>query len=234
MDREALAHCSSWVCKESDMTEWLNWTELNWRFMEVLYTEYLLFLISGFPGGANGKEPACQCRRHKRYWFHPWVRKIPWKGAQLPTPVFLPGEPQDRGAWRAATSIGSQWGRTWLKWLSTHGFLILHGKNWLTLLRTFIFLFLLLHLRDFSLGLVKALEIMCLCISLKVFDYLDLKIFFYFVNHIWVLIWFLLLNTWNVHFGSSLAYAYCTFIEHVRVSYVNFPEFKSNGHLEKY
>ena len=22
--------CDSWGCKESDMTEWLNWTELNW------------------------------------------------------------------------------------------------------------------------------------------------------------------------------------------------------------
>ena len=28
MDREALAWCSPWGCKESDMTEWLNWTEL--------------------------------------------------------------------------------------------------------------------------------------------------------------------------------------------------------------
>ena len=26
-----LACCSSWGRKESDMTEWLNWTELNWR-----------------------------------------------------------------------------------------------------------------------------------------------------------------------------------------------------------
>ena len=25
-----LACCDSWGCKESDMTEWLNWTELNW------------------------------------------------------------------------------------------------------------------------------------------------------------------------------------------------------------
>ena len=27
-----LVCCSSWGCKESDMTEWLNWTELNWRW----------------------------------------------------------------------------------------------------------------------------------------------------------------------------------------------------------
>ena len=28
-----LACCDSWVRKESDMTEWLNWTELNWIFL---------------------------------------------------------------------------------------------------------------------------------------------------------------------------------------------------------
>ena len=26
----SLACCNSWGCKESDTTEWLNWTELNW------------------------------------------------------------------------------------------------------------------------------------------------------------------------------------------------------------
>ena len=33
---------------------------------------YLDTLIKGFPGGANGKEPTCQCRRPKRHWFDPW------------------------------------------------------------------------------------------------------------------------------------------------------------------
>ena len=45
----------------------------------------------GFPGGASGKEPACQCRRYKRRGFNPWVRKSPWRRARQPTPVFLPG-----------------------------------------------------------------------------------------------------------------------------------------------
>ena len=31
----------------------------------------------GFPGGASGKESPCQCRRHKRRGFDPWVGKIP-------------------------------------------------------------------------------------------------------------------------------------------------------------
>ena len=29
--------------------------------------------------GASGKEPACQCKRHKRLGFDPWVKKIPWR-----------------------------------------------------------------------------------------------------------------------------------------------------------
>ena len=32
-------------------------------------------------GGASGKEPAGQCRRHKRRKFNPWVRKMPWSWA---------------------------------------------------------------------------------------------------------------------------------------------------------
>ena len=46
----------------------------------------------GLPGGANGKEAACQCRRHKRPGFDSWVGKIPWRWAWPPTPVLLPGE----------------------------------------------------------------------------------------------------------------------------------------------
>ena len=39
-----------------------------------------------------GKEPACHCRRRKRCGFDPWVKKMPWRRAWQPTPVFLPGE----------------------------------------------------------------------------------------------------------------------------------------------
>ena len=40
----------------------------------------------------SGKEAACQSERCKRLGFDPWVRKIPWRRAWQPTPVFLPGE----------------------------------------------------------------------------------------------------------------------------------------------
>ena len=49
-------------------------------------------LSMDFPGGTSGKEPACQCRRHKRLRFDPWVGKIPWRRVWQPTPIFLPGE----------------------------------------------------------------------------------------------------------------------------------------------
>ena len=36
-------------------------------------------LSKGFANGISGEEPTCQCRRHKRCGFHPWVGKIPWR-----------------------------------------------------------------------------------------------------------------------------------------------------------
>ena len=57
--------------------------------------------------GSAGKEPACQCRRHKRCGFHLWVGKIPWRRKWRPTPVFLPGT--SRG--RRSLESSSPWGR---------------------------------------------------------------------------------------------------------------------------
>ena len=50
------------------------------------------------PRWLSSEESACQCRRGR---FDPWVRKTPWRRKWQPTPVFLPGESTDRGAWRA-------------------------------------------------------------------------------------------------------------------------------------
>ena len=35
------------------------------------------------------QESTCQCRRHRRHSFRPWVRKIPWRRKWQPAPVFL-------------------------------------------------------------------------------------------------------------------------------------------------
>ena len=63
---------------------------------------------------ASGKEPVCQCPRHKRHRFSPWLEKIPWRRAWQPTPVLLSG-----GVWQAAVRRATKRG-TWLKPLSTH------------------------------------------------------------------------------------------------------------------
>ena len=48
--------------------------------------------LRGFPDGTSSKEPACQCRRHKRRRFNPWIGKIPWRRAWQSMPGFMPGK----------------------------------------------------------------------------------------------------------------------------------------------
>ena len=60
--------------------------------------------------GLVGKESACQCRRHKRHGFDPWVRKIPWRKEWLPFTVFLPGESHGQ---RNLVGYGP-WGRVYV------------------------------------------------------------------------------------------------------------------------
>ena len=65
-----------------------------------IYIVIFLLLILGFPGGASGKEPACQCWRHKRLGFNPWVKKIP-EGGLSNLQYSCLENPTDRGAWWA-------------------------------------------------------------------------------------------------------------------------------------
>ena len=47
------------------------------------------------------KEPAGQCRRHKRWHgFNPWIRNIPWRRACNPLQYSCLENPMDRGAWQ--------------------------------------------------------------------------------------------------------------------------------------
>ena len=98
-----LSHHSSscWI------TTCYSWTPLlSSTFSEVDFP--FISHNKGFPASASGKEPVCQCRRHKRCSFDPWIWKIPWRRAKQPTPVFLPGESQE---WRGL--VGCRlWGRT--------------------------------------------------------------------------------------------------------------------------
>ena len=66
-----------------------------------------LSLLLGFPGGASGKDPACQCRSHKNHGFNPWVRKISGGEHGNPPQYSCLENPLDGRAWWA-TVLGSQ------------------------------------------------------------------------------------------------------------------------------
>ena len=63
--------------------------------------------VLGVPGAISGKEPTCQCKRHKRRGFNPWVG-IPKRRKWLPTPVILSGESHGQRNLAGLQSIGSQ------------------------------------------------------------------------------------------------------------------------------
>ena len=73
----------------------------------------------------------CNRQIHNYSWrfkyssFQPWVRKMPWRRAWQPTPVFLPKEALDRGAWWATVHrIAKSW--TQLKRHTMHAHMHTH------------------------------------------------------------------------------------------------------------
>ena len=58
-----------------------------------------------FPGGASGKEPACQFSSHKRPGFDPWVGKILEEDMANYSRILALRIPMDRGAWRATVPV---------------------------------------------------------------------------------------------------------------------------------
>ena len=67
-------------------------------------------MLRGFTGGTSGKEPTCQCGRHERQGFHPWVGKIPWMRAWQPTQYSCLENPMDRGArWATVHRVAQSW-----------------------------------------------------------------------------------------------------------------------------
>ena len=49
----------------------------------------------------SAKEPACQCRRHKRHRFDPWVGVFPGEGNGNPLQYSCLENPMNRGVWQA-------------------------------------------------------------------------------------------------------------------------------------
>ena len=76
----------------------------------------------GFPGGSLIQRICLQCRSCR---FELWVEKIPPRRAWQLTVVFLPGNPMNRGAWKAtvhATEHAHMWtgSRTGKPWQDSH------------------------------------------------------------------------------------------------------------------
>ena len=65
------------------------------------------FLVLRLPRWLRQQRICLQCWRPG---FNPWVGKIPWRKEWVPTPVFLPENFMDRGAW----------------WATVHGF----ARDW--------------------------------------------------------------------------------------------------------
>ena len=96
-------------------------------------TEFILFLkrtmvTTGLPGGASGKESACQCRRCGSI---PGLGRSPGGGNGNPLQYSCLENPTDRGACRATVHrIEKSW--TWLKWLLSLSYTHTHTNifNW--------------------------------------------------------------------------------------------------------
>ena len=67
----------------------------------VTFTSLHFILSLGFPGGASGKEPICQFRRHKRCGFNPGLGRYTGGGPGNPLQYSCLENSLDRGAWWA-------------------------------------------------------------------------------------------------------------------------------------
>ena len=73
----------------------------------------------GFPGGDGGKEPACQCRRHRDMDWIAGSGRSPGGGNDNPLQYSCLGNPTVRRAWQATVhGFAKSWRQ--LRWLNTH------------------------------------------------------------------------------------------------------------------
>ena len=87
-------HCSLYLfCSQEKKEKFISRFSFSLKhYLATFLVSSLLLLVCGLPGGANGKESSCQCRRLRRHKFNPWVGKICWRKKWQPTAAFLPGK----------------------------------------------------------------------------------------------------------------------------------------------
>ena len=94
-----------------DTASFLSKESLPWKKRQCHSTKRL-----AFPGGAAGKEHACQSRRQKRCGFDFWVEKIPWRRKWQPTPAFLPVESHGQRSLAGYSPWDCRAGHDWSDW----------------------------------------------------------------------------------------------------------------------
>ena len=82
-----------YVLKDHSAALW-EWPEAGSRGKRV--SSWRLFL-----GGSSGKESTCQCRRHRRRGFDPWVGKTPWRRKCNMLQYSCLENSMGRGTWQA-------------------------------------------------------------------------------------------------------------------------------------
>ena len=103
----------------------------SWRLAATPFKEALCPIVwlilgigyLGFSSGTSGQEPACQCRRHKRHGFDPWVGKIPWSRQWQPALYSCLENSMDWGTYHVLKSWAQlrNWANThqWSLWSSS-------------------------------------------------------------------------------------------------------------------
>ena len=94
--QRSLACRSPWGHKESDMTEWMNWTELNWSSLSLIHLKLSSWplLSLRLPGGSDGKASVCNAGDPG---LIPGLGRSPGNGNPLQYSCLE--NPMDRGAW---------------------------------------------------------------------------------------------------------------------------------------
>ena len=105
-------------------------------------------MSQSFPGGASGKERACQCRRRRRrrrWGFSPWMGKIPCRGGMATHSSILAWRIPWTGTWQATVYRVAQSQTDWSNLACTHAdksqlglSSVLKGSRLLGLLVTFL------------------------------------------------------------------------------------------------
>ena len=114
--------------------------------------------LTGLPRWLTDKESSCQCRRHEKHRFYPWVAKIPWKRNANPLQNSCLRNPTDREAgWDIVCGAAKSW--TQLS-TSTSG----HSSLFLNLFLPS-FIYSLIHMSVFYIFPLLAFSTYVLCFS---------------------------------------------------------------------